>query len=479
MWEREGLLGLGGRGRGRVVSGKEDCLTLAVFTPTRRPGKRLPVAVFIHGGGFAFGDYTAIGPQHLLDKDVVLVAVAYRLGTLGFLCLDLPSAPGNVGLLDQVLGLQWVQRNIAAFGGDPGRVTLMGESAGSASVSLLLLSPLASGLFHRAVLMSGAWPAAWTHNPRPAEAAVLIGRQAGCPTHSPEHLLHCLRYTKTIEEITNATEVVRRAQQFKGSLGTFLTAPCSQAPGPHQLVPQRLDTTDHIAFLNRVPVLVGTVRDEGLLFAGLAWTNFLVPAGKLRDLEYFQGEFLADVLEGVWGPNSTEAGRPGQSMGEVRQGYFYPGELGRPRAILPGLARVMARFMMNQPTYELSLLLAPYLPVYLYSFDHLGQQSLIEFLLPPEGAPPLPPGVAHSDDLLYLFDLGLIQLEGRDVLARRTWVRTIASFIQGGEPHPGLHPVTLGVDTKEQQYLRIGTSATVETDYTNTFFRGYGKQSYG
>ena len=479
--ERIGVFGLGGRGPNRVVQGKEDCLTLAVFTPTTRPGKRLPVAVFIHGGAFIYGDYTAIGPQHLLDRDVVLVALSYRLSTLGFLCLDLPSAPGNVGLLDQILGLTWVRDHISAFGGDPGRVTVMGESAGSASVSLLLLSPLSSGLFHRAVMMSGVWPAAWTHNSEPARSAQLIARELGCPKR-PEKLLYCLRYKRTMEQIVTATEKLRRRQQKQGSLGTFLTAPCSQSPGPHQVVPQSLDSSDHLAFLNRVPVFIGTVRDEGNLFAGLAWVNFFLATGKLENREYFREQFMRDLLNGVQGVNSTEMSRPGQSVEELLQIYFSPSELGRPAAIMPGLSRIMGRFIMNQPSYELGLLLASHVPVYMYSFDYLGDNSLIEYLLPPkeEGEPPLNPGVNHSDDLLYLFDLGVIQLSNKDARARRTMVATMAAFISGSSPHPGLRPLSPHEDAGKQKFLSIRDSAFVETDYTRTFYRGYGEnRSYG
>jgi len=95
------------------------------------------------------------------EYGVVLVSIGYRVGALGFFCLDHPSAPCNAGLYDQLLGLQWIQNNIAAFGGDPDNVTLFGESAGSVSVSLHLLSPLSRDLFHRAILQSGTANMPW------------------------------------------------------------------------------------------------------------------------------------------------------------------------------------------------------------------------------------------------------------------------------------------------------------------------------
>jgi para-nitrobenzyl esterase len=141
----------------------EDCLYLNVWTPAHRPGARLPVMVWIHGGGYANGA-TAMplyGGERLARRGVVVVSIAYRLGALGYLAHpDLTrESPhrisGDYGLLDQIAALQWVRRNVPAFGGDPGRVTVFGQSAGAMSISLLMASPLAQGLFQRAIGQSG------------------------------------------------------------------------------------------------------------------------------------------------------------------------------------------------------------------------------------------------------------------------------------------------------------------------------------
>ena len=142
----------------------EDCLTLNVWTPMDRGGEPLPVMVWIHGGGFVNGSATAdlYDGANLARDGVVVVGVNYRLGRFGFFAHPLLSAEdpdelkGNYALMDQICALEWVNRNIWAFGGDPGDVIIFGESAGGMAVNRLMISPLARGLFHKAISQSGA-----------------------------------------------------------------------------------------------------------------------------------------------------------------------------------------------------------------------------------------------------------------------------------------------------------------------------------
>ncbi len=146
---------------GRRLSMSEDCLTLNIWSPGADEKLR-PVLVWIHGGGFEIGSGSFHdGTPFAAHGDVVVVTLNYRLGPLGFLHLVEPgseayAASGNCGLLDQVAALQWVQNNIATFGGDPDRVTVFGESAGAMSIATLLALPTAQGLFQQAILQSGA-----------------------------------------------------------------------------------------------------------------------------------------------------------------------------------------------------------------------------------------------------------------------------------------------------------------------------------
>ncbi|MDP4245942.1 MAG: carboxylesterase family protein [Bacteroidota bacterium] len=149
---------------GNPVSGKsEDCLYLNVWTPAKSPKDKTPVLVWIYGGGFNFGGTAepTYNGEKLAKKGVVLVSIAYRVGQLGFLAHPELSAEspnhvsGNYGLLDMIAALKWIKKNIAAFGGDPGKVTIFGESAGGIAVSMLCASPLAKGLFEGAISESG------------------------------------------------------------------------------------------------------------------------------------------------------------------------------------------------------------------------------------------------------------------------------------------------------------------------------------
>ena len=141
----------------------EDCLYLNIWTPAKNGQAKLPVIVWIYGGGYING--SASMPLYwgdkLAHKGVIVVTIAYRLGPLGFLAhpeltRESPHhSSGNYGLMDQIAALEWIQKDIAAFGGDPKNVTIAGQSSGSMSVSMLMASPLAKGLFQRAIGESG------------------------------------------------------------------------------------------------------------------------------------------------------------------------------------------------------------------------------------------------------------------------------------------------------------------------------------
>ncbi|XP_056216589.1 fatty acyl-CoA hydrolase precursor, medium chain-like [Falco biarmicus] len=183
----------------------EDCLYLNVYTPVSTGNQeKLPVFVWIHGGGFIFGAASSYDGSALAAFDnVVVVVIQYRLGIVGYFSTGDKHARGNWGYLDQVRALQWVQENIIYFGGDPGSVTIAGESAGGISISALVLSPLGKGLFHKAISESGtAIRALFTDHPE--NEAQRIAFASGCGKSSSAEVVECLR-EKTEEEIVQIT----------------------------------------------------------------------------------------------------------------------------------------------------------------------------------------------------------------------------------------------------------------------------------
>lgn len=165
--------------RATYLYGSEDCLTLDIRAPLQvdRP---LPVMIWIHGGSNRAGGSGGTVYSRITEQGVVLVSVQYRLGIFGFLshrelAAEQGGSSGNYGLMDQIVALRWVQDNIARFGGDPGNVTIFGESAGSQDVSLLLAAPEAQGLFHKAIMQSGTPGFGMPF--RPLEQALALGDQ--------------------------------------------------------------------------------------------------------------------------------------------------------------------------------------------------------------------------------------------------------------------------------------------------------------
>ncbi|KAM3966734.1 uncharacterized protein ACR2FA_012280 [Aphomia sociella] len=153
------------------IDSREDCLIANVYLPNTSE-KNIPVVVYVHGGAFHIGYGDLVTPKKLVaSQNVIVVTFNYRLGVHGFLCLGSEYAPGNAGMKDQVALLRWVKKNIGSFGGNPNDVTIAGYSAGSASVDMLLLSPLAKGLFNRAIPESGSNTAVWAVQRNPLKNA--------------------------------------------------------------------------------------------------------------------------------------------------------------------------------------------------------------------------------------------------------------------------------------------------------------------
>jgi para-nitrobenzyl esterase len=240
----------------------EDCLYLNVYTPAADAARR-PVMVWIHGGGFVIGS----GSQPIYDGaplarrgEIVVVTINYRLGPLGFLylkdlCPDLPGAAGNLGIRDQVLALEWVRDNIAAFGGDPQNVTIFGESAGGMSVGTLLGMPAARGLFARAIPQSGA-----AHNVHNRETATRVA------AHFLEELgLTAADAPAKLREVP-PDKLLDSHQQTLLKLGTTLGLLPFQPLVDEESLPEPPLDAIRSGCAADIALLTGTTRDEWKLF---------------------------------------------------------------------------------------------------------------------------------------------------------------------------------------------------------------------
>jgi para-nitrobenzyl esterase len=330
--------------------GSEDCLYLDVYAPRFAPDQvptgpaRLPVMVWIHGGGNTVG-YAGLyhGGNLAASRDVIVVAVHYRLGPFGWLAhpalrgedTSAAERSGNFGLLDQIRALEWVQANIDAFGGDPGRVTIFGESAGGRNVAMLLLSPRAGGLFQRAIVQSGgvgtlapARAENWLDDPVPGDAhssseilAKLLVADGTAADREGARAWLAERDDPEIADYLRAKPAVEILEAYRREGGAGLEVPQMFADGyvlPRQDALSRFRRGGH----NGVPVILGTNRDENKLFLSFDPDHAqmrlgLVPAA--RDPERFQS--LAEHLSALW--KATGADAPAEALYASQPGRVF------------------------------------------------------------------------------------------------------------------------------------------------------------
>ncbi|KAM9807821.1 cocaine esterase-like [Neosynchiropus ocellatus] len=269
----------------------EDCLYLNIYTPATRPeDAKLPVMVWIHGGGLSLGAASMYDGSSLTAyENVIVVSIQYRLGLLGYLSTGDEHMPGNWGMLDQVQALKWIQEHIHNFGGASNSVTIFGESAGGVSVSLLLLSPLAEGLVHKAIAESGtaAMYALVRENSR--ATTQMVANKSGCSIESTEKIAQCMKNLdmetiNTLVKVSPQYVVSFKAFHFHVTTihfllkdfslrfpvitdGHFLTKPVKQMFENHEL--------------QKVPFITGVNDDEG----GYLLMRFMAPPNWTEGLD--------------------------------------------------------------------------------------------------------------------------------------------------------------------------------------------------
>jgi para-nitrobenzyl esterase len=387
----------------------EDCLYLNVWAPARRSGRPCPVMVWIHGGSFVVGSscQSCFNSESLARQGVVVVTINYRLGPMGFFAHPLLSkesangVSGNYGLLDQIAALQWVQKNISAFGGDPNCVTIFGESAGAVSVCYLLVSPLSAGLFHRAIAESGgsSMPIRhlrqkWYGKESMESVGTHIAGTLGCD--QKEDPLAALRAKP-------AGEILQAAKLAKARFGDDCTA----------------------------PVVDGWVLpdDPGLLFE----------KGKTYDLPFITGT-NENELPGLFSKASVR-GYYGHYADTILKLFPDKEEKNASTvAIFTSVARADARAMSGGKS-----------KAYLYRFTRLAPPT--RFL-----------GVFHSEEIFYVFGNldPKYKFESTDLDLSRAMMSYWVQFARTGDPNAKGLPVWPAYDAQTDINMELGDTVHPE-----------------
>jgi len=438
-----------------VSSTDEDCLALNVTTPSAGDSARpRPVMVWLHGGGGANGAGHFFDPRRLVvEGEVVVVTVNYRLGVFGALGLPGLAGGGSFGLQDQQAALRWVQRNIAAFGGDPGNVTLFGESYGALATTAHLVSPPAAGLFQRAAIQSGlalidfpantllpgqpAIASLWLSPAESAEVGRGIAAELGCGQAAPAAVLACLR-ALPVEALLPVSAVFTR-----------------YAYG-NEILPEDPVGALRGGRFHRVPVLAGATRDEARLFVALG----VDAAGQPITAERY-GELLAEAF----GPEApaVAARYPVAAFASPSLAW----------------AAVVTDRVWALRTMEQHRLLAAHVPVYAYQFADRGAPPIVPF------PPGFPPGAYHSAEVAYQFDLpgteGVLEPDQQALagLMNRAW----AAFATTGDPNgaglPRWEPFDPSAATPTVLALAPGAGGIAPVDYAADHRLGFWREIAG
>ncbi|KZS07851.1 Carboxylic ester hydrolase [Daphnia magna] len=454
----------------------EDCLILSVYTPMF-PGNAsdpntsydnlLPVMVWIHGGSFAYGQSIIYEPNTFMAHDVVMVVIQYRLGALGYLCLDTDEIPGNAGMADQIEALRWVQKFIKYFGGDKDKVTIVGESAGAASVGFLLLAPQAKeeGLFRYAIAESGSMLTDWALDRNASKHGYRIAELTGCPLEPYADLLHCLRTIDPLE-LRRAQSSFSNEDERNGGLGFGGQSPVIQVAGKEKyLTAEPRQLIESGQYMTEAHILFGANEGEGIMAFDMMLDGYIQP-NNLMDSEDF---FKFDVVRVILGALSVRDDTSALSDALISKylGYAVDScQMGNYTAMINGLIDICGALFLKAGGWQTVMLHTKFNPhAYWYSFDFFGKVSLI-------GADEtLPRGVMHADEIMYLFTMPIPHNETEVDLSRKM-IEVWTTFATYGEPTPEGVQMREGIPKwppythEKKEFMAINKYWSVKNDYS-------------
>lgn len=403
------------------MAGSEDCLYLNVYTPEQAdPSSPLPVMVWVHGGGFykGCGNYAHYGPDFIIEKNVVFVSINYRFAVLGFLCANTPGVPGNAGLKDQVLALRWIQNNIKCFGGDPNNVTIFGESAGAVSIHYLSLSPIARGLFHKAIIQSGSSLCSWAIQSDPLSYVFKLALSLGCDDKNINNVLTFLRSAPLYELLKTASTVISEEDSKKYLPCAFLPVVEDKFEGIESIINDNPEDIIEAGNITSIPLMAGYSSNESVfIFEKIACDPKRV-FEFISDFKYFI-PYKLNVPEG-----SKQALAAAKSIEEF---YFKGKEIGceTVHEVIDMISDFLFRYAIDL-TIKLSAKHSD-APVYYYQFSYLGNLNRYKKHLAKLGVK----GAAHSEENDYIFrkqSLDEIELQPTDTMVRQRLIQMWTNF---------------------------------------------------
>ncbi|KAJ8716844.1 hypothetical protein PYW07_003471 [Mythimna separata] len=368
--------------------GSEDCLTCNIYTPDT--SKELPVLFFLSGFAYFFdADVLGLYGPDFLVKDMVVVKCQYRNDVFGFLNLGIKDAPGNAAMKDQVEALKWVNKNIHAFGGDPKRVTISGVCTGSASVYHHMMSPMSSGLFHRAIMMSGvpSCDAIYLEN-NVMDKSLELAERFDCKTEDGAEMLNCLQaipYEKLINSSYSMAREEFTNQLFK-KMSTFVPV-VEDDFGQERFITEDPYTSLNQAPLNKVKVLMGHSEKETLLIVN-HYDEYLV------DLYNTSRELLVPYKILRTNPTPTEINKIADT---IKDYYFNDKEIS-----VENMKEFVDMTSDSSMTYDqitFAKKISQFVDTYLFVFNSISSRNLYG----QEGLKFGVEGVGHSDMVAYMF----------------------------------------------------------------------------
>lgn len=381
--------------------GTLDGVHLNIYSSNLEPGKLLPVLCWIHGGGIFTGNATeaVTSPDYLMQKDVVLVTVQYRIGIFGFLSLEDRSLdiPGNAQFKDQVMALKWIQNNIKNFGGNPRNVTLFGESWGGGATSYHLISDKSKGLFHKGILMSGtALNNIYTFFPRrdwTLKLCIKLGYEKA--THSDRELLEFLEVADEKElVIASATILNDKEKNEEGFMMPFGPTIEPYNNG-NAFLTEEIIKMSQKGWGKDIDIMIGNTSNECLMYVNMMKSQEL-----LDTVSSFQRYIPRDLKLEVDSEKRLE-------FGEILKKHYY-GNSEPSTDNLMGIVNISNDCNLYHPMYRviMSRLTHGVGKTFAYRFDYVSKNNLFrEFFKIDSNLP----DAIHGDDVGYIFKMPVLE----------------------------------------------------------------------